>query len=244
MCCIVLFLIQITSFLSQAQEENVNIISAGTPLHIKVVTEDAYPIQYEKNGEILGPSTELVKSVLDESNISYSIELLPWARAYNIALNQPNTMIYSLARTEQRESLFHWIGSVLRINYYLVGKESLKLSEPITLASLKKLKIGVIRGSATEQYLISQGFKNLYLVSKPSQSINMLKLGRIDLFPTNYSSFQLSCLHLKVDCQQIKPFYHLEQLSTSLYFALSKQTKNEIVDKITAAYRKVMQRDE
>ncbi|MDG1750755.1 MAG: hypothetical protein P8I03_03715 [Thalassotalea sp.] len=70
----------------------------------------------------------------------------------------------------------------------------------------------------------------------------MLKLGQIDLFPTNYSSFQFSCLHMKVDCQQIKPFYHLEKLTASLYFALSNQTDSVIVDKIKAAYQVVMER--
>lgn len=234
--CIFLFLFSFTSVMSFAQADSTQ------TLKIKVVTEDTFPIQYLENGKILGPSTELVRSVLDEANIDYTIEVLPWARAYNIALNEPNTMIYSLARTEQREALFQWIGSVMRLNYYLVGMESLKISQPITLESLKKLRIGVIRDSATEQHLIALGFKNLYIVSKPSQSISMLKLGRIDLFPTNYSSFQFSCLHMKVDCQQIKPFYHLEKLTASLYFALSNQTDSFVVDKIKAAYKVVMER--
>jgi polar amino acid transport system substrate-binding protein len=234
--CIFLFLLHITSIFVFAQELSTQ------ALKIKVVTEDTFPIQYLENGKVLGPATDLVKSVLAEANIPFTIEVLPWARAYNVALSQPNTMIYSLARTKQREDLFQWIGSVMRLNYYLVGMESLKLSQPITLESLKKLKIGVIRDSATEQHLIALGFKNLYLVGKPSQSINMLKLGRIDLFPTNYSSFQFSCLHMKVDCQQIKPFYHLEKLTASLYFALSNQTDSVVVDKIKSAYQVVMER--
>ena len=125
--CIFLFLIVVTSTDLIAQE------SKDQALKIRVLTEDTFPIQYLENGKILGPSTELVRSVLNEANIPYSIEILPWARAYNVALTQPNTMIYSLARTEQREDLFQWIGSVMRLNYYLVGMESLKLSQPITV---------------------------------------------------------------------------------------------------------------
>jgi polar amino acid transport system substrate-binding protein len=132
LCCIVLFLIHITPGFLIAQE------LPTQALKIKVVTEDTFPIQYLEKGQVLGPATDLVKSVLAEAGLPYSIEVLPWARAYNIALNEPNTMIYSLARTEQREGLFQWIGSVMRLNYYLVGMESLKLSQPITLESLKK----------------------------------------------------------------------------------------------------------
>ncbi len=218
----------------------VSIVANGQEITLRVVTEDTFPIQYVENGEVVGPSTELVRSVLAEANIPYTIEILPWARAYNAALTQPNTMIYSLARTEQREELFQWIGSVMRLDYYLVGLDTLKLPQPITIEALKKLRFGAIRDSATEQHLLSLGFENLYSVSKPSQSINMLKLGRIDLFPTNYSSFQFSCLHLKVDCQRIKALYHLDKLSASLYFALSNQSDSELVERIKTAYQKVM----
>jgi polar amino acid transport system substrate-binding protein len=209
-------------------------------IRIRVVTEDTFPIQFIQDGEVKGPATELVKSVLAEANILYTIDVLPWARAYNNVLTQPNTIIYSIARTKHRESLFQWIGSVMKLDYYLVGMDHLKLKQPITLGDLKKLRIGAIRDSATEQYLISLGFKNLYTVNKHSQSIKMLKLGRIDLFPTNYSSFQFSCLHLKVNCQKIKALYQLDQLTASLYFALSHQTNSELVDKVNAAYNKVM----
>jgi polar amino acid transport system substrate-binding protein len=237
--CIFLFLIQLTAVSLYAREPLSQALTAKETT-LLVVTEDSYPIQYLENGKVLGPATTLVKSVLEEAKIPYVIKVMPWARAYNIASTQPNTLIYSLARTAQREPLFQWVGSVLRLESFFVGMDSLNLPQPITLSSLKNLRIGVIRDSATEQYLIDQGFKNLYIVSKPSQSINMLKLGRIDLFPINYSSFQLACLHMKFNCKNIKPYYHLDKLSTSLYFALSKQTDNEVVDKITAAYQRVM----
>jgi len=216
-----------------------NPIQAKTT-EIKVVTEDTFPIQYLENGKVLGPATDLVKAVLAEANINYTIEVLPWARAYNEALTKPNILIYSLARTTQREALFQWIGSLMDLDYYLVGLESLKLPEFVTLEYLQTLSIGVIRNSATEQHLMSLGFKNLYTVSKPSQSINMLKSKRIDLFPTNYASFQFSCLYLKENCLDIKPIYQLDQLSTSLYFALSNQTNPQLVNKIKTAYKVIM----
>ncbi len=207
---------------------------------INVVTEDAYPLQYADKGEVKGPATDLIKLILEDAGLSYALNIKPWARAYKEALNTENTLIYSMARTEARESKFKWVGSIMEINYFLVGLKNLKLPEPITLASLKHLPIGAVRNSATHHYLIDQGFDNIYLVSHPKQSINMLKLGRIKLFPANYDSFQLSCLSLQVDCHDITPILKLEKPSTSLYFAFSQKTDDKVVEKVKASYKKVM----
>ena len=210
-------------------------------IKISVVTEDAYPIQYEKEGKILGPSTDLVKAVLKEAEIEYAINMVPWARAYNLALNQENTLIYSIARTPQREALFQWVGRVMKLDYFLIGLDTLEIEPPITLDKLKALRVGVIRNSATHQHLVSLGFKNLYIVHAASQSINMLNLNRIDLFTSNYSSFQMACVHMRVDCHRIKKIYPLEKLSTSLFFAFSHNTPSQLVEKVRAAYQRVME---
>lgn len=208
--------------------------------HISVVTEQAYPLQYSENNKVVGEATELVHAVLKASNVDYDISLLPWARAYQRALSEPNTLIYSIARTEQREQKFKWIGTVTTLDYFLVALDTLELEQPITLDSLKKLKIGVRRNSATHQYLEKQGFNNLYLVSNPGQNINMLNSKRIDLFPANYTHFKQSCLRLAVDCENLRPVFKLEGVSTSLYFAFSNATDDALVDRVRQAYLQVM----
>lgn len=209
---------------------------------INVVTEDAYPLQYVEKGEVAGPVTAIVKAVLDDAGYEYKVALKPWARAYQEALDNENTLIYSMARTKEREDKFKWVGSIMEINYYLVGLKTLNLPESTSLSSLKHLPVGAIRNSATHHYLVEQGFDNIYLVSHPKQSINMLKLGRIKLFPTNYESFQLSCLSFKVDCTDITPVIKLEKPSSSLYFALSVKTDDVVVEKVRASYQKVMKK--
>ena len=64
------------------------------------------------------------------------------------------------------------------------------------------MNIGTIRNSANHHYLSVQGFKRLHLLTTPEQTVKMLRLGRIDLFPTDYATFQLTCLHLMLDCKR------------------------------------------
>lgn len=205
---------------------------------INVVTENSFPYQYLENDNVEGPASRLVKRVLEEAGFEYRQTILPWARAYKYAQTKPNTLIYSIARTSEREKKFQWIGHLTLLNYYLVGLNSLKLTQPVSLNALKDFNIGTIRNSANHKFLSSQGFKYLHLLSTLEQTVKMLKLGRIDLFPTDYAAFQLNCLHLMLDCREIIPIYRLEEIS--LYMAFSLQTDERIVNKLRSAYQKVM----
>lgn len=207
---------------------------------ISVVTEDTYPLQYVQNGEVVGRVTELIRAVLDDAGFEYHIKVKPWARAYNEALATENTLIYSMARTKEREAKFKWIGSVMQIRYFLVGLDTLELPQPITLDSLKNLPVGAVRDSATHQYLVKHGFTNIYEVSHPRQSIRMLKQGRIQLFPVHYDTFQLSCINMRENCQNIVPHMELNGLATSLYFAMSNDTDDKVVEKVRTSYQNIM----
>ncbi len=207
---------------------------------INVVTEDSYPYQFLDNASVNGPASDIVKRVLEEVGFDYQQNVLPWARAYKYALTKPNTLIYSIARTPDRESKFQWVGHLTLLNYHLVGLNSSSFIQPVTLSSLKNMNIGTIRNSANHSYLSAQGFKRLHLLTSAEQTVEMLRLGRIDLFPTDYATFQLTCLHLKLDCREIVPIYRLDETSTSLYMAFSLQTDPQIVNKVRQAYKKVM----
>ena len=54
------------------------------PIPLRVITEDFPPMNYMEKGEIKGISTAIVKKVLERANIPYTLELLPWARGYEI----------------------------------------------------------------------------------------------------------------------------------------------------------------
>lgn len=211
-------------------------------VEINVVTEEAFPLQFIVNNQVTGPATDLVSQVLADSNISYKISAMPWARAYKRALSQPNTLIYSIARTPEREELFHWIGSISEIEYYLYGLKSKKIDK--TGSTLKQLRVATIRQSATHTALENDGFENLMPLSQPEQSFGMLIKGRVDLITANKATFELACLAQVVDCQQIEPIAPIKQMKTSLYFALSKKSSPEVVESLKVSYKSLINKDE
>lgn len=161
---------------------------------IRIVTEELPPYNMTQDGRITGMSTEVVQAVLKEVGISAPIQSMPWARAYDIALNSENTLIYSITRTPQREKLFKWVGDIAPVHWYLFARSG----SNIHLASLddaRKYQIAAVKEDAGEQYLLSQGFvagKNLQSSNKYQHNYDKLKLGRADL----WISLELNALHL------------------------------------------------
>ena len=101
---------------------------------LRVVTENKPPLQTIDNGTVVtGAMVEVVQLLLKKVNIEATIEVNPWARSYQIALGQNNTLIFSMFRDESRENKFQWIGKLLTTTSYLVA---LKSKKDITITSL------------------------------------------------------------------------------------------------------------
>ncbi len=73
---------------------------------IQVITERS-PFTSSKQSSVDGgEATEFVRRVLEQSGLSYKLSYQPWKRAYNTALTKKNVLVYPLARSKPRESMF------------------------------------------------------------------------------------------------------------------------------------------
>ena len=92
---------------------------------LKVVTEIIAPFQLQNdNGELTGFSVEIIQALFDEIDLQPNIIVMPWARAYDVAKNEPNVLIFSIARTPHREPMFHWIGNITHETFSFWGERS------------------------------------------------------------------------------------------------------------------------
>jgi polar amino acid transport system substrate-binding protein len=162
--------------------------------HIRIVTEELPPYNMMQDGRLTGMSTEVVQAVLKEIGVDAGIQLMPWARAYDIALNSENVLIYSITRTAQREKLFKWVGVIAPMHWYLFSKpeRDIRLED---LDDARKYQIATVKEDAGEQYLVSKGFnvgQNLQSNNKYEYNYEKFKLGRVDL----WISIELNALYL------------------------------------------------
>jgi polar amino acid transport system substrate-binding protein len=156
---------------------------------VRIVSEVLPPFSYEKDGRIVGASTDIVRAVMDKAGLRYSIELFPWRRALDTALHEKDVFIYTVARTEEREGKLVWVGRIClrKLALYCLAEREDLLRRP--LAELHDATIAVVQGDASEQRLRALGFsdRNLHVLrdaAAPLASEHVLE-GRSDFFVSN-----------------------------------------------------------
>lgn len=207
---------------------------------LKIYTEESPPINFlNTNGEIDGYSTEIVREIQKRIGDTSTIELLPWNRAYNLAIkkNNPNVALYSTSFSEERRNLFHWVGPLFDNTwtfYALASKEILINS----FEDAKKVnKIGTYASDIREQFLYEQGFQNIASFRNSETNIHALLSGRIDLWLTSNIGFNSIAKKEKVDPMLFKEIYTVK--NNGLYIVFSLDTSKVIVDKWSKAYEEM-----
>ncbi|KAF7785835.1 polar amino acid transport system substrate-binding protein [Pseudoalteromonas rubra] len=211
------------------------LVSQGTSSdyldQLRVVTEELPPYQMSgKNGQIEGVAAEKVNRVLATLEITSNIEVMPWARAYKTAINEPGTLIFSIVRTPARENLFHWLGVLMSTKTYLISLRERTDIEVETLSDLLDYKVGVKRDDVVYQFLASKNMLDTIVVLPETfVTVKMLLRGRADIIAA-------SPIHLDYMCEQIgctrddfNFLFELDELSNDFYLAANKLTPPDII---------------
>lgn len=215
-------------------------IFAATPL--RVVTELSPPHQTMQNGQVAGLSTALVKAVLTEAKLDAQIEMYPWARSLRIARSRPNVLIYNIARTAERETEFHWIGTVAA---YQFGFVALSHRNDIKIAKLqdaKALTIAVQRDDLSANFLMNNGFvlgQQLVLAADITESWQLLLNGKVDLVIDDPAALADMAARLTLAESNIRFVYAIPELAQQTWLAANIQTPAELVTQLKLAHRKV-----
>jgi polar amino acid transport system substrate-binding protein len=220
---------------------HINMVQAGEnkALSLAIITEEFPPYNYTENNKIIGIATEVVEAVMNQTGINYTIKSYPWARTYNTAKKMPNTLIYSINRTPQREKLFKWVGAIVPINvsmFCLSERSDIRVDD---YNDLKQYKIGTILDDAFESYLIDKGldvsnFVRLSGDKAYQRSYRMLKAGRIEIMPMMDAVAYYVVRKVGDDPKSmLRRLFSVTELSqSSCYIAASPKTPADVVNKI------------
>ena len=208
---------------------------------IHIVTEILPPWQTQHDNKIGGIATQVVKATLKEVGVDYDIKVYPWVRAYNLALQKENVLIYSIVRTQAREPLFKWVGVIgsIREHFYRhAARHDIQLQE---LNDARNYAVVAPRQDFRHQFLKKHNFK-FYLVNNQAQALKMLVAGRGDLVLDDEItlSYELKQLNLNPDILQKVLF--IPELSTDFEMAFSFKTRDALVEKFKQGLAAVKQK--
>ena len=205
---------------------------------LTILTENLPPLNYLKDGVLVGPSVEIVKEIQKRVGSSEEIKVYPWARAYKMALADENVVLFGMTHTKVREDIFKWVGPLATKRDILVAKKGsgVKIN---SLEDAKKVKrIGTLRDDTRERLLQSHGFTNLESVSDEQKNAQKLVMGRIDLWAYKQPGLKTVCELAGVDYNEIEEIFHLRVIDVSIAF--SKKTSDSIVQKWRNAFNDML----
>lgn len=202
----------------------------AAPKAYTILTENAPPTNYlTPQEELVGSSTEIVREILQRIHWqNHTITVLPWARAYTMALKGPRVVLFSTTRTKERERLFKWVGPIFTQRQVLYKAASSPL-EINTLNDAKEVAaIGTYYNDVAEQYLKQQGFTNLESVPDDQLNIHKLLRGRLQLWATGDAAIDSRLHTAGYSVADIKEAFVLQ--SIQLYIAFSPGTPDDIIN--------------
>jgi polar amino acid transport system substrate-binding protein len=206
--------------------------------NIRVVTEHLPPYQIVENRRIVDGSSYLImKEVLKRAKIQATHEVMPWARAYKVALSTDNTIIYSLTRSPERESLFKWIGQLHHLEYSFFSAKSNQKVNIKTASDALNYTVVSVRDSFEANSLQRMGFKlgvNLELVVDYTTAWKMLQMGRVELI---YDSAPI-ILGPNVNESLFKKQGNVVE-AFELYVAANLNTDDQVLDNLSTALQSV-----
>ncbi|WP_155189858.1 substrate-binding periplasmic protein [Roseibium denhamense] len=209
-----------------------------------LLTEDWKPYHYVEDGKVKGQTVDLLLGILEEIGSSQGREdivFLPWARAYRQAQTEPNTILFSTGRTENREKLFKWAGPILKFDSYFIGKKKRNFSIE-TSEDLHQYKVGVVIDGASAALAKRHGIpqENTTFNSEGVLNVKMLAADRIDFIPIQWKNFERLAIEAGIDPLQFEPVFLANTIS--LNFAFHLDTPDWVVREFQTALDDVLAR--
>ena len=205
--------------------------SLAEPLHF--VTEEYAPFNFTKDGKITGISVDQVTAIAKAAGIDYTLEIMPWARAFAMAQNRPMHCVFTTGYNRERAKKFVWVNPLLKDEMVLLKRKD-GSKGPASMKEALGMKVGSQRGDFAVEALDDLGFKDIDLAADIDLSVRKLVSGRIDLMPTSIKTYENLV-------QQGQPVEKAMLMSGQIYgLACNMQTPAAIIERLQAELDKLI----
>lgn len=142
------------------------------PGTIQIYTESSPPFSYmtgkDTTRKVEGSSVDILNEIQTRTGHVNKINMSLWTDAYSVVQYLPNSAIFNITRTPERENMFQWVGpiSTSRSYFYTLASSGLTIQ---TIDHAKALNsIATPEGWFTYDYLVKNNFKNIVATSHTS----------------------------------------------------------------------------
>ncbi|RQD83971.1 MAG: ABC transporter substrate-binding protein [Methanocalculus sp. MSAO_Arc2] len=201
------------------------------------MTEEYYPYNYQAAGQKMGISIEILEEVFSDRNTDLSrdhILFSTWEEGYKKTLSAPGYVLFSTARTPEREEQFLWAGPIIRSRNVLFMRSG---AGEVMNGDILSLSIGVITDDVAAEDLLELGVWNITYATSAEELIHALDDGKIDAWAyAEYPGMNLIAQYA-LDPEAITIAYPLN--THEYFFAFNKETPLPLVQAFQQALDRI-----
>lgn len=198
---------------------------------LNYLTEEWAPFNYQKDGNVTGISVEILEAVFRNIGVNRSgtdVRIVPLAEGFKTAQNNTSTVLFSIVRTPERESLYKWAGPFTKASFVLYAP----MSKSITINSpqdLNQYRIGAVKDSIENDLLASKGVNASHIINgqTPEDLLRMLEEGQIDLWATGDLAGRHQMLQTAANPNAYEIVYTLSE--NDFYYIFSKDVPDTLI---------------
>lgn len=226
-----------SSFTSHAQLNSLTVLLSGmlvlfvlmatSPAHaqtqeLQIFTEDWPPISFGNGTKAEGMAVEVVQAMQAHLGNTQPVQVVPWARGYKALLEEPNTLLFTVGRSEEREKLMVLLGPIAISTTSLYTRKGNAARLQSMGEDIQKLKVGAYRSSIFADTARKKGFQNIEQAPTPQIIANMLLARRFDLWVEGSLVVSSVLKEIGRSADEVEKVKVLDSLE--LYLAFSTQT--------------------
>lgn len=149
---------------------------------ISFTTEDYPPYNFRAGSEIKGAGYDQLIELMKEVDATYTIEMMPWARAISLAQTEPMHCVFTAAHIPERDKLFKWLEPIAVGRNFMISRKGSGIDVKNN-DDAKSYIVGTQRNDYTQTLLENSGFRSIDLATDLNLTLKKLVSGRIDLMP-------------------------------------------------------------
>lgn len=216
--------------------------AAASAQTVALTTEEYAHFSYRENDVLKGANVDQVRKIMDDAGLDYTMDMMPWARAYAQAQTTPMSCVFATGHNAERDPLFKWVEPLLIDRNILIKHSGSKVTAK-TLEEAKAYSVGAWRGDSTETSLRQLQFPKIDLATDFKATLKKLMSDRIDIMPVSELYFErmkqegqpveevavLSANPVGIACQKDFPDALLHKMQTALDTMIADGTQKKIL---------------
>ena len=194
----------------------------ATAADLQLLTDNHPPLHFMQGNQLAGFGVDVVQALATQTGDRIHLQQVPLLRALRMASDTPDTGVFTVLRTDERDDRYQWVGPLIEVETALYARDNLQ--PPVhSLREADHLgRITVPRKWLVYSYLQGQNLNNLYGVETPAQMMRLFSLGRTDFVVSDTWSKAALAREQGMEPERLQ--YQIPLMKQNTYIAFSPQT--------------------